>query len=462
MRKRWSWPGTATGGIRTRSPGESDLFLHLRKGLPARLYHIMNLLRIQFAPATMLFWNYILKLKDKPQVIHCNDLDTLLVGVLAKQYFGCRVVYDAHEFFPVSDPYGRWIDIKLFSLIERALIRQADAAVTVNPMLAELMASAYGVKVHSVPNAEPWVARRRFGNDQSIADLAGHRVKFLFQGRFSPDRGIDEVIQAWAKVDSGKAALFLRGPDNRWRQAAINLARRLGLLGRSVYFLDAVTEDELVSAAAAAQVGIIPYKPAIINDRFACPNKLSQYLHAGLMILTNDLPYVKSVVMAAQAGLVYASEDPATLVNAVHRIVDDPAAMRRFQQNAWRYARETFNWQAQAGVSSRSIRRQGPPGIRPGQSLAGPTMRECRTFKRRISEARTKAGATYHVWDCGNCSRQGSCSPRAGPPAGGFNRSSLPIVDRTERGPGRRCSTMSAFVTGACPSSTCPIRPASP
>ena len=46
-------------------------------------------------------------------------------------------------------------------MIERFLIGRADAAVTVNPMLAEIMRRAYGLgRVYSVPNAEPWIEGR--------------------------------------------------------------------------------------------------------------------------------------------------------------------------------------------------------------------------------------------------------------------------------------------------------------
>ena len=323
-----------------------------RRRLPMRLEYILAVLRAQFSPAASAFWNCLREMPRKPAVVHCNDLDTLLVGVLAKRYYGCRLVYDAHEFYPVSDPHGNWLDITFFSLIERLLIRHADAVVTVNPMLGEAMRAAYRLeRVYSVPNAEPWTGECPEPDAGSEMErLANGRVKFLFQGRFTPARGIDELIEGWAAVDGERAALFLRGPDNMWREAAIEKATQLGLLGRSVYFLDAVREDELVAAAAEADIGVIPYKPLILNDRLSCPNKLSQYLHAGLMVLANDLPYVKSVLSEAGAGLFYTSADLPTLVAAVSAILDDPALLQRGRANARRFARERFNWQVQGEV----------------------------------------------------------------------------------------------------------------
>jgi glycosyltransferase involved in cell wall biosynthesis len=89
----------------------------------------------------------------------------------------------------------------------------------------------------------------------------------------------------------------------------------------------------------------VPYEPIIRNDRFACPNKLSQYLHAGLMVLTNDLPYVKSVVQAGRRRLGIRASDPASLAAAASRIAADRALLDRCRQNALRYAIQLFNWQ---------------------------------------------------------------------------------------------------------------------
>jgi glycosyltransferase involved in cell wall biosynthesis len=317
----------------------------------ARVHYIVSLLRLQFAPAASVFWNYFREASDKPDVIHCNDLDTLLIGILAKKNYRCRVVYDAHEFWPVSDSLCTWVDRTFFSLIERLLIRKADAVVTVNPLLAEEIRRVYSLKqVYSVPNVEPWIVDRPAAAKSAMTELSAGRVKFLFQGRFTVARGIEELIRAWAEVDSSRAALFLRGPDNIWRKEALDLAAQLGVLGKSVYFLDSVNEDQLVSAAAEADVGLIPYLPLALNERLCCPNKLSQYLHAGLMVVTNDLPYVRSVLDEASAGMHYSSGDLSTLVDVVHRIAADPPMLCQCKENARRFARDRFNWQAYGDI----------------------------------------------------------------------------------------------------------------
>src|SRR5262249_54480309 len=165
-----------------------------------------------------------------------NDLDTLLVGVLAKKEFGCRVIYDAHEFWPFADSLCRWVDQSFFFVLERFLIKKVDAVVSVNPMLSDAIRVAYGLEhVHAVPNAEPWVEHREsLANPSPLAELAKGRIKFLFQGRFTPARGVEEIIMGWRHVDGEQAALFLRGPENAWKTQATKLAAKLRLLNKNV------------------------------------------------------------------------------------------------------------------------------------------------------------------------------------------------------------------------------------
>jgi glycosyltransferase involved in cell wall biosynthesis len=315
----------------------------LRAGLPA----VYLALRHQFAPATATFYDYLKTLPEAPDVVHCNDLPTLLAGVLARRYLRCRVIYDAHEYYPHSNPEGTAIERWIYHWLEKTLVRKVDAVVTVNPLMANVMSAAYGLRtVYSVPNAEPLSLTAIVPTRSAMTDLANGRVRFLFQGRFAHERGLEEVVRAWAGVDPERAALFLRGPADPPRVELRQLAEKLGILGRSVYFLDPVSEDELVAASAEAHVGLIPYKGVVAGYRYACPNKLSQYLHAGLAVLSNDLPFVRAVLEESKAGAIYSDDNPDSIIAAVGKLSSDPRGLAEARQNALKYAREKFNWQA--------------------------------------------------------------------------------------------------------------------
>lgn len=315
------------------------------KMLP-QILDVVASLRDQLAP-TMYVLDEIDGMPCKPSTIHCRGLAALLVGVLTKKRYGGRVVYDIDEFCQVGEDGRTCIETALWNCIEAVLIRQADAIVTESATLSALVARRYGLSsVHTVPNAAPWIApTSRTAPVSDMSHLAAGRVIFLFQGQFTPDPGIPELICGWVHTNPEKCALFLRGTDNIWRQRAMEQAAALGMLGRNIYFLPAVADADLIRASAEAAVGLIPYYPQNPRNRFACPDEISQYLQAGLAILANDQPNMRSVIEDAQAGMFYSSFDLTTLAQSVEQLLADPEAIPRLRRNAHAYAESVFNWQ---------------------------------------------------------------------------------------------------------------------
>lgn len=294
----------------------------------------------------------------RPDVIYCNDLDTLLAGVLLKRVFDCKLVYDAHEYWAHSDPASPWWEVRFFLWYERNLLEHVDAAFTVNPLLAEQMQTGLGHAFLSLPNCEPLsppataplrrLQVREETTSEDIEKMAQGRVRFLFQGQFAPERGIIELIHLWSRVSREKAVLFLRGPDNEHRRPCVKLARELGVLGQSVFFLDPILESELVTAASEMDVGIIPYKPVTVNYRYCCPNKLSQYMQAGLAILANNLDFVKATIDQYECGLAYDLNDPDLTLAAINRLIDDEAFRHACQRQSRMMAVGEYNWEKQS------------------------------------------------------------------------------------------------------------------
>lgn len=318
----------------------------LRTIVPKGDLGLISMLVGHMAPTTSAFLCAINKAGRKPDVVHCCDLDTLLVGVVAKRKYGCTVVYDAHEYWAYTDPDWSERTISFYRYLEQVLIRHADHVVTVNPLLADLMCRDYGLTcVHAVPNAAPWIEPdKTTAVAGTIMRLAAGRTSFIFQGGIAPERGLEDLLAAWTEVDSNKAALFIRGPESIFKDALVIQAEACGLLDKSVYFLDSISEDFLIDAAREADVGLIPYKNTLINHRLACPNKLSQYMHAGLMLISSDIPYVAGIIREARAGISFVSGSKGSLLAAVNAAISDKGMLAECKKNALAYARERFNW----------------------------------------------------------------------------------------------------------------------
>jgi glycosyltransferase involved in cell wall biosynthesis len=288
---------------------------------------------------------------NRPDLIVCHDLPGLVAGARLKTLWSVPLLYDAHEYWPQADLLQEpWAE-SLLTRVERRLIGKADQVVTVSPPLATHLECVYGiVGVLSVPNAGPEM-------DRPLPSRAPDgRVRFLLQGQLMPGRGFELLLDAWAEMDT-RAVLQLRYLPNEY---ATGIERRYAPLLESgrVEKLAPVSEEKLVEAAAEADVGVVPYVGPSLNHVYACPNKVSQYMQAGLGLLaSSEMLYVASLLKRFACGMTYDPRRPETLRTAVDVIVGDPQELSRMRSAAATAAETEFNWEVVSKPYSDAITR---------------------------------------------------------------------------------------------------------
>ena len=278
-------------------------------------------------------------------VIIATDLPTLPAALVLGQEYDAPVLYDAHEYWPYS-----WLDFKdwevqFWQQLERALAPLANIRVTVSPNLAEHMSKVYSCNFLAVPNCAPIGSETFIDLESALKSLSNREeVFFLFLGSFAPGRGLEDLVTAWDRVDS-RAKLVLRGPDDPFKTKIVELAQSRGLLDRSISFPAPVTEDQLIHAAREADVGIIPYSPHNIAYNYSCPNKLSQYMAAGLPIICNEIAYVSSVVVDKGIGAAVNFSDHEALASVINSFVCSKQQIIEMSHRSREIFRTSFNWE---------------------------------------------------------------------------------------------------------------------
>src|SRR5262249_40124579 len=122
-----------------------------------------------------------------------------------------------------------------------------------------------------------------------------------------------------------------------------------------IQFLKPVSANELVPAATVADVGVIPYPLTTLNHVYCCPNKLSQYMQAGLAILSTNSHYITDRLAAYDCGLTYDSFQLETLVRAVRSFLDNPQRLQTMKSNARAWVMADFNWEKQSSPYRNAI-----------------------------------------------------------------------------------------------------------
>jgi glycogen(starch) synthase len=257
----------------------------------------------------------------RPDAIHANDWNTLPLAVAAKAKWGARIVYDSHEMAIAEYEHSlkwRFAALAHVKAIEGRGIRAADAVITVSPGIVEALMEAYpGIPtpavIRNVPDAEPVSFRP-----------TGVKIEVLFHGLLRDNRGLEAIIDSlphWRE----EFRLVLRGshgPGYRVRLEA--RAQERGVADR-IRFEPSVAPRDVVARAADSDVGLCLLPDSSRHNRFALPNKLFEYLAAGLAVITSPLPDMAEILRRYECGL-QASVDPqaiAAVINSLDRPVID-------------------------------------------------------------------------------------------------------------------------------------------
>jgi glycosyltransferase involved in cell wall biosynthesis len=274
-------------------------------------------------------------------VIHTNDLDTLLAGVLLKATLGARLLYDAHELYPEMIKGVSALYSGLWRLTEHLLIGMADGVVTVNATVAHELQRRHHLK--QVPTVVMNCPPLR--DEAPVRDLSARDALLIYQGMLNPERGLEELVRAIPALNE-RAVLCLRGPGPL-REALSTIAMEQGVAGR-LRILPPVPPDELVTALDGFTIGLIPYLPNTLNTYLSTPTKMFEYMMAGLPIVAADLPEVQRIIESDGVGVTYPAANVSGLIGAVNTLLADPERMALYAAAGRSAARREYHWDAQA------------------------------------------------------------------------------------------------------------------
>ena len=272
---------------------------------------------------------------------------------------GGGLAYDSREYGVQEHAYrATWRAVfpPYVHAVEQALVPRAAFVTTVSAGIARLLARDLALSepptvVRNVPPYQPVP-------DADAARGPGDPLRLLYHGLLTPGRGLEQLVtsaQGWAP---GRV-LTLRGhgPDG-----FVDALRRLAApAGERVELVPPVPMGELVSAAAAYDVGVMVPPGTTDHLRYSLPNKVFEYVMAGLALLVTDLPDMADLVRRYRIGALAADATPAAIAAAVDGL--DPADVAAWRA-ASRAAAPELSWDREQEVLVAAVRRALSPRAR--------------------------------------------------------------------------------------------------
>jgi len=164
----------------------------------------------------------------------------------------------------------------------------------------------------------------------------------LYQGWMSPERGLDRLVQAARQFPSHVHLVLIGYGDHE--EVLRKISREQGTDDGRVIFFGRVASEDLAPLTRSADLGVIPYHGIDLNNYYSSPNKLFEYAVAGLPFVSNDLPFLRSIIEKYGFGIAADLTEPHAAASAILSIVNDPNRLHTLKNLAVKAGRE-LNWE---------------------------------------------------------------------------------------------------------------------
>jgi glycosyltransferase involved in cell wall biosynthesis len=282
-------------------------------GVVSALPHRLGLRRLPFAAHRLAFaMRFVGAVRAlRPDAVHAHDAAMLAPGWVGAGLTGAHLVYDTHE-LATGVAYRSRPWAAMVSLLERLFIGRCAAVITVSDGIARRLQTLYELRrTPAVVRNVPELGEGRAGEGLRDRLGIGDAALILHQGALAPGRGCETLVSAMADVPDAHL-VFLGTPWPGYEGVVEALAEQLGLRDR-VHFAPAVPPSELLAHTREADVGVALLEDTCENHRLALPNKVFEYVAAGVPVVASRLPELQRLVERHEIGWTASPGEPAEI-----------------------------------------------------------------------------------------------------------------------------------------------------
>lgn len=273
--------------------------------------------------------------REQLEVLHAHNYEGLAAALVARQVFGTRVVYHAHNIaedeLPLYTP--RWLSpavTRAARAMDGFLPRMADQVVVLSADVGRHLVGR-GVaesRIWEIPpglDPTPFQAARR--------SVRAPRV--VFAGNCDQYQNLEMLFRAWSLVAAGNPHAELRVVTHA--RGSVLARRRMSALAPRIQIIEAESLAEVAAELGAARVGVSPR-----HSWSGFPIKTLNYMAAGLP--TVALAGSAKGVVDGETGWVVQENTPAAFAAAMSEALAEPDESARRGAAAWRRLGEEHSW----------------------------------------------------------------------------------------------------------------------
>ncbi len=287
---------------------------------------------------------FILAFKQKADIYHFHDPELLPLGMLLKLIKGKKVIYDVHEDYSkqmLSKLYlrkslGKRVGL-LVKIIEYFSSKTFDAIITAtDDILKNFSHHKRALSVRNFPIVSNFSTEgEKKNNEKELFSL-------IYIGGLERIRGLTQMIKALEHLDSdAQLKLTLYGVFY-----PLDYEHKLRSLKgfTKVEYLGWAKADKIPNLLKKHDVGIVCFLPEP-NHLNAMPNKIFEYMAAGLPIIASNFLLWKEIVEGNRCGICVDPLDPEKIAEAIKYLMEHPGLREEMGEKGRRAVAEKYNWE---------------------------------------------------------------------------------------------------------------------
>jgi glycosyltransferase involved in cell wall biosynthesis len=258
-------------------------------------------------------------------MVHAHDLDTLIPCSKAATKMNAKLIYDSHELYTESihvahRPFTKFI----WRIVELTHISKADVVITVCKGIADELKERYRLE------ATPYVVRNFSDKPSNPTDAQQppelvsfrryHSKCLLYQGYIQRGRGLDTAIEALVGVPDWGLVICGQGPyESTLKKKAQELQ-----VEDQILWMGQLDHDTLFVVTSNCDLGLCLIEPVSLSYFYALPNKLIEYVQAGLPVVGSNLPEIRRIMNDYFIGWILSEvDDLQTLMKSFDTLKND-------------------------------------------------------------------------------------------------------------------------------------------
>ncbi len=270
-----------------------------------------------------------------------NDLDTILPNYFISRLKGQKLVFDSHEYFTETpELVNRPRVQRVWKRIEGFTVPKLGKMITVCDSIADLFREKYGVKVQVIRNIPPRKALPPKG-DKLALGLPSDKHLLVLQGSgINIQRGAEELVQAMSLLDDCFLMIIGGGdvlPILKQMVEELKIVDRVRFFPRMPYV-------QMMSYTQLAELGFCLDKDTNLNYRFSLPNKLFDFIQAGVPIIASHLVEIEKIIRQYDIGMFIENHEPETIAATIREALSDEERKKKWKRNL-SFAAQDLCWE---------------------------------------------------------------------------------------------------------------------